>query len=152
MALPSTEQDRTKQAYEEVLSKPARRCAIVQNPGETIKVEIADDGDGGSVVNEYDTATGVAKDTPTVVVTYTVPVGKTFFFKQVEVSGSNRSTYKVEIAGSDQAKKRTYGSQLNEEFDFFNKLYAAGTVINVIAEHSRPTTGDFEARIIGNEV
>lgn len=152
MALPSTEQDRTKQAYEEVLNKPARRCTIVQNPGDAIKVEVVDDGDGGSVINEYDTATGVAKDTPTIVATYTVPVGKLFYLKHIEVSGTNRSTYIVQIAGSDQAKKRTYGSLLNEEFNFFNKLYNAGTIINVIAEHSRPTVSDYEARIIGNEV
>ncbi len=129
-----------------------QRVQIKNGIDSPIPVEIVDDGAGGTSVNEYDTAAAVAKDTPTTIVSYTVPVGKTFYFKGVEASGENRAKYDVLIGGSVEATKRTYQPVFNAEFLFYNHKVTAGTVILVRVEHNRPNAGDFEARISGNEV
>jgi hypothetical protein len=129
-----------------------QRVQVKNGVDSPVPVEIVDDGAGGSSVNEFDTITGLAKDTETTIVSYTVPAGKTFYFKQVEVSGTNRAKYKVLIDGNDEATKRTYSPLFNEHFLFYNHKVTEGKVILVRVEHKRSSSGDFEARISGNEV
>lgn len=152
MTLPCSRSDREYQSFVECGGSPARRTKICQEAGESIKVEVVDDGDGGSVKNFQGSSSSVPSSTPTTVVSLTVPVGKTFFMKQVEVSSTNRSTWIIKIAGTQEAKKRIWDSRFNETFDFFGIKLSAGTTIDVIAEHARGSVGDFDARIIGNEV
>ncbi len=117
-----------------------------------IPVEVVDDGASGVVTNTYSTVTALAKDTEVTLVTYTVPMGKTFYLKEIEASGSNRAKYKVIVDSNDEAFKRTYNTLLNTSFLFYNFKVTAGKTITLRVEHNRPSVGDFEARIIGNEV
>ncbi len=129
-----------------------QRVQVKNGVDSPIPVEIVDDGASGTVINTFNATTSVAKDTLTTIASYTVGVGKTFYLKLIEVSGSNRSEFTITINGADEARKRTYGSKLNEEFDFKNFKVTAGQVILVKAEHNRPTLSDYDVRIVGNEV
>lgn len=154
MALPQNRGQRDYEAFKENTNDGGvdRRAYVTNGPDSPIPVEIVDDGVGGTSINEYDTASAVAKYTPTTIVSYTVPAGKTFYFKGVEASGENRAKYDVLIGESVEATKRTYQPVFNAEFLFYNHKVTEGTVILVRVEHSRPDAGYFEARISGNEV
>ena len=105
---------------------------------------------GGTIVNTYDTASSVASGVPTTVVTFTVPIGKTFDVKLVEFSSTNIAEYNVDIDSSIEATRRTnFGADLSGEFKFEGLSLAQGSVIKLIAEHSRGGIADFEARILG---
>jgi hypothetical protein len=85
-----------------------------------------------------------------VLVSYTVPVGKIFYLEEVECGGENIARYDVLIDAVLSARKRTWFSGgLNLRF-IFNKLELnAGSIVTVKVEHTRPTSGDFESRIVG---
>lgn len=107
-------------------------------------------GGAGNVVNTYDTISAVPQNTTTTVVTYTVPVGKTFELDIVEFSGENIAKYQIDIDATIEATRRTnYGADLSGEFNMAGVCLAAGTIIKLTVEHPRPMSADFEGRITG---
>lgn len=152
MTMPCDIRERESDKFVECKGKSAVRTKICQEDGESIKVDIVEDGANGEVFNEYDTALSVAKDSPTIITTYIVPAGKATHLKLVEVSGSNRSTFTIKKNGQAMAVKRTRTNELNEEFEFHNLKIDAGDRIDVEVVHSRGSLGDYEARILGNEI
>lgn len=135
---------------------------------QAIDVNIAADdvgigGGGGGVgpippaatttINTFSTVAAVASAATTDIVSYTVPVGKTFYLSYVEFSGENIADFEVLSGVTVIAKKRTYfGGQLSGEFLFERTRFAATTIVKLRVTHARPTTGDFEGRINGWEV
>ena len=129
-------------------------------PDGSIKVNIVDT----SVVPEEvkgitNAITGVLKDVPTLLNTYTAPAGKKSYLQMIECSGGNIAKYWVEINGTTQRTRRTYfGGDLNTVFDY--DAYSEngfelqpGDVVTVRVEHFRPTfTGEFESFIQALEI
>lgn len=104
-------------------------------------------------INAYDESPAVPTGAETPVLTYVVPSGKIGFLYRVEASGENVARYKIQVNGDSIATRRTHhGSGLTTEFDFTtpNKrgtLLQAGDIVQVLALHNRPESGDFEARL-----
>lgn len=160
MAISNNKVDRIKQAYKENAIDGGidqRNCDITTHAKlEDIKGAL---GVGtGAAVNTYSEVSSVATSTPTTVVTYIAPVGKTSYLQLAEVSGTNIAEYELKINGTTQAKKRTYfGGKLNVTFDFEVQgarglNLSVGDTITIVVTHSRSMTGDFEARIQSFEV
>lgn len=107
----------------------------------------------GNVKNIFNAITAVPSSSTTAITTYMIPALTTAYLERVEVSGTNIAQYDVYINSSIVARKRTYfGNSLSETFDFSSTLnrglaISAGIIIEVRVTHTRPTVGDFEARI-----
>lgn len=102
--------------------------------------------------NIYNEITNLASGSLTTITTYTVPAGKSFRLMGIEASGSNIAEYTVTRNGANEAKKRSYFTDYNVEFDFKGTEFLAGEVIAVKVEHNRSMVSDHEANIIGIEV
>lgn len=152
MALPKTDYDREHEKFVECNNEVAVRTKLCQEPGETIKVDIVEDGENGEVKNVYNEIASVAASTLTSVVTYTVPAGKTFFLKHIEASGENRATFTVEINATVERKRQTYQPIFNTDFLFYNLRLSAGDIVTLRVFHTRGTAADFNGTILGNEV
>lgn len=152
MALPKTNCDREQEKFVECNNQVAVRTKLCQEPGEAIKVDLVEDGENGDVKNIYNEVASVAASTLTTVVTYTVPVGKTFFLKHVEASGENRATFTIEINATVERKRQTYQPIFNTDFLFYNLKLEAGDVVALRVFHTRGTSADFSGSILGNEL
>lgn len=142
---------------EKFIPSPSRVATGNANPT-AVEVFVGNSSDNpipvdiiGCNVNDYGTLTALASSTKTTIVSHTVPSGMTLKIKQVQVSGSNVATYTIEVDSTEEAKKRTYFTEYNAEFDFHGFEIGEGSVVDVKVIHSRPSTGDFEARILGIE-
>ena len=122
---------------------------VYDEVNECIRVCVISQDDIGSPLNIYGSVTSVASSTPTSIVSYLVPANKVFVLKEIEGSGCNISTFTVKKDSTDIANKRSYWCDFNVNFPFYNIEIQAGETIELIGEHLRPSTGDFEARIIG---
>lgn len=100
-------------------------------------------------INTFDSVSSVASGSLVDVVTYTVPAGKLFKLSVIEASGCNVSEYTVDIDGNTEGFKRSYWSNFNVDFNFIGLKLSAGSIIKLKAEHNRPSTGDFEGKILG---
>jgi len=111
----------------------------------------------GATVSTFGQVSALASGSETVVASYTVPIGKTFFLQHCEVSGENIAKYSVFVDGIRQSVKRTYwGGSFNEEFLFKDDLgrgveVAATKVVEIKTIHFSPVVGDFDGRILGVE-
>ena len=151
--------------YMQVDTDPAtgRYALIVNDPrlafdGDKLKVEatIISEGISGESIDAYDEITNQVFAAYHTIVSYTVPVGKTFHLRHVSVSGTNKATFRVlHGAGVILAKKRTYYTNFNEDFFFesdntLGNLFVAGENIYVDVTHSNAAAnGDFNATISG---
>jgi hypothetical protein len=143
------------------LSRVADSTGTIINPGtdESLQEIVALltaplPGVNGAPHHSFGEVVAVASGIPTDVVTYTVPAGKTLYLRHVAFSGSNVSTFWIDIDGSVQARKRTYFTEYNGDFFFegdsgHGLKVNAGQTITVVAEHSRPSLGDFDASMDG---
>lgn len=109
-----------------------------------------------NVLAIYSGITGVASSINTMLLSYTVPVGKTFLATRVEVNGSNIAIYQVLQNASIISQKRTYfGGGLSERIELecspvgAGLALSAGDVLEVMVEHFRPSVGDFDATLVG---
>ncbi len=116
------------------------------NPDGSINVVFSATG-GQVLTSNYSEVTGVATGVTTLINSYLASAGD--LLQKIEFSGTNIAEYELVIDGLTQDKKRTYfGSSLNGKFDFDNGLEVlVGQLIEIYVVHSRPTTGDFNARI-----
>lgn len=102
--------------------------------------------------NYYGEASSVASGVETTVVTYTVPVGLSSYIHYVEASGTNIAQYTVYKNGSPIAKKWSIYTKLDVDYTFVSPTtkgakFLAGDVITIKVLHSRPSLGDFSARL-----
>lgn len=126
------------------------------NSDGSINVNIVNATPGAQeVISFFSDVSSVVAGVSTDVLTYTVPVGKTFKLYTVEFSGSNTGVFETLINGSTEARKRTYfGGNLFDQFAFNGTgqeglLLVAGDIIKLTVIHSRPYVGDFEGRVLG---
>lgn len=150
VGLRSNRLDNEAGAFKECDGQVAKLVTVCMPAGEAIPVEITD-GNFGNSVNIYSEVTSVPQSSRVAVVSYTVPVGKMLFIKGVDCSGSNVSQFQVEIDSTVVASRRTYFTELNTFFHFSGLKVSAGSIVKVMVEHERPSSGDYEARIIGDE-
>lgn len=102
-----------------------------------------------SVFNEV---LAVASGVTTTLGTYTVPAGKTAVLEKIFASGDNIGQYDVFKNGVKIDSMKTYfGGMLNVNFDFSSGYsglsLVTGDVITIKVLHTRPSPGDFTARI-----
>lgn len=103
---------------------------------------------------EYDDVTDLAKDTPTEVISYTVPAGKKLVLTRVTFGGDNIAFYTLKIDGITKDRFETYfGGPFGSSFEFDDLddgwPLPPGTVISVEVEHFRPDPGMFHSRVQG---
>jgi hypothetical protein len=117
-------------------------------------INIAEDlPPGSSRKSLYNEVSSIASAAPTALLTYTVPPLTSAQLETVDVSGSNVATYQILVNGSVVDKRRTYfGNSLNDKFDFGKFIsLSAGDIVVVRVEHTRPSLGDFNARLTVTE-
>jgi len=101
-------------------------------------------------VNIFNAISSVASGATNDIVTYTVPVGKTFALELVEFSGENIANYIIYVDTDIVAYRRTwFGGSISGEFTFEGYRIAAGKVITLKVNNFRPSSADFEGRILG---
>lgn len=105
-------------------------------------------------VIEYQEELALAKNTPTELLSYTVPVAKKLILTRIAFGGDNIAAYVLKFDGITKDKFETYfGGGFCGSFDFFDLddgyPLAAGVVITVEVTHFRPDTGDFHSRLQG---
>ena len=130
---------------------------MLVNPDGSINVNVSSFGSSGTEVIQYSEVIGVAAAIETTIITYTVPVAKTFYLHNITVSGSNIGEYKVKINGTTKNKKRTWWTKFNEDFNFLASpnqglSLTAGQTVQVTILHNSSSVGDFNSSIQGLEV
>lgn len=104
----------------------------------------------GSVVNIFNQTTGVISGSETVIVSYTVPILKALSLNLCQFSGNNIALFNIYQDTTLIATYRTmFGTSLTGELNFSGLTFAAGTMIIIKVLQNRPSSGDFEGRIIG---
>lgn len=146
MAIPTTIEGREYTSFVECNGSTAKRVKVCQQAGETIKVEF---DQAGQSINSYNEILSLAGLASANVVLYTVPVGNIFTLSRIDFSGENKATYKVDINGSIQAKKRTWYIDYNGEIIFNNINLVAGDIIKLIVENNSNSIANFNANIQG---
>jgi hypothetical protein len=108
-----------------------------------------------SPISFFGEVTNVLPSTPTQILSYTVPAGEIFDLTRVYYSGDNIGQFDITLNGNLIGRSRTYfGGALNgtEEFGDYDESglrCVAGDIIAITVNHSRPYTGNFDARIEG---
>lgn len=131
------------------------RPVTIASDQTAIPVIISGTGLSGQAISNYSEITAVANGILSTILTYTVPIGKSLYLNRVEVSGTNISEFTVQFNSSINAKKRTFFGNLNELFDYAmggnenGYQLVSGTIITITTIHSRPSVGNFNARIQG---
>lgn len=98
---------------------------------------------------------GVPKSTPTVIGSYTVPAGMSFYLQCVELGGNNIGQFTVLVDSDVVAVVRTwFNGPFVQTIRFdgvgnLGKVIPPGAIISVSVEHPRPDAGKFEARVVG---
>ena len=103
----------------------------------------------GTTFNQYGEALSVAGLASAAIISYTVPINKTFAALVAEVSGTNRAEFIVEVNASTEAKRRTYFTEYNARFELSGMKLVAGDIIKIIVDNKTNSTADFNANIIG---
>lgn len=110
---------------------------------------------GSTATNVYAQISSVPNGSLTNVLTYVVPVGKTFFLQMMEAGGDNIGHYTLEVNGSVIGTARTWfnGPFIERlRFDGIGNVglpVAEGIIIRIKVIHYRPVAGTFEGRLIG---
>lgn len=128
------------------------------NPDGSINVNITPSDSSAKLQFTYTEISSVPAATPSALVSYTAPIGKTSFLQKIFVSGDNTATYKAKLNGVTVETTRTYfGGPLNSLMDFSDSstrglTLVSGDVVTVEVEHQRPFIGAFNGRIQAVEV
>jgi hypothetical protein len=122
------------------------------NPDGSINVNLTPSNTSSSIETTYNEITAVPNGSPTLIHSFTAPIGVLTFLQKVFVSGDNIAKYQVKINGIVVDTIRTYFSgNLHANFDFSDAsrgvLLAVGDLVEVFVEHNRPNVGSFTARI-----
>jgi hypothetical protein len=101
----------------------------------------------------FDEAPAVASGSETLIISYSVPIGKIALLQRITFSGENVATYNLYINGSIEERKRThFGADLSGEMVFLGggeegPKYVPGDTIELKVLHTRPNPGSFNGRI-----
>jgi hypothetical protein len=103
-----------------------------------------------SQVNEF-TITGlVASGSPQIILTYTVPSGKTLDINQIVAWGTYDGEYIINVAGTPSGGGRTSGATRTLDVSYSSPIVASsGDIVNITVEHYSSTTEGFKANLIG---
>jgi hypothetical protein len=114
-----------------------------------LAVDCTSSGTSGTATQIFNEVV-IAANTPLLVTTYTVPVGKTFILEGVIIGGGDSGKFEVQIDTVIQARIRTSGSArtINTMFPAPYDLIA-GQVIDVKARNVGDLQATFEATIYG---
>lgn len=100
--------------------------------------------------NYFGTASSVPSGVETTVLNKTITTTH-FLLQGIDVGGNNKAIYNIYIDGNLVAKKYTYYTKLHTFFSFSSLKIISGQAVTIKVLHNRPTTGDFQARILGIE-
>jgi len=106
-----------------------------------------------SGLQKYNSITSLASATETIITTHTTVGGRDTYLQAVDASGDNIAKYVVKVNGTAIDSQRTsFGGMLNCSFKYDGEVnpglkMVVGDVITVTVIHSRPSAGDFEAKI-----
>ena len=128
--------------------KVAVRTKICQDDGEILKVDI---GVRGVSKNIYNSVNSIPLGSESLVVSYTVPVGKKFDLRRVSASGDNIARFLVKINGDTKQAKRTWWTNFNAEFDLEEEILISGDVVTLFVENKGQDAVSFEGTINGGE-
>jgi hypothetical protein len=128
--------------------KHADRVTIAQADGDAIKVEL---GNKGITKNIYNDVNSVLPNTDTLVVSYTVPVGKKFDLNSATCSGENTAKFTVKINGAIIQVKRSWWTEFNVDFDFREQILSAGDVVEIFVTNNGKASVTFDSTVIGGE-
>ncbi len=123
------------------------------NPDGSLNVNIVETPVTGQTVKSTYGAAAIASMANGIVVTYTVPAGKTAIFQKANASGENVAQYTVLYNSAIFDLRRTmFGGDLTTDFDYItgnnNGLtLSSGDVIAIQVLNSRPTSANFNGRI-----
>lgn len=157
MAFPDSISDRERRSYRiDPLDADLTRQAaeVIFDPSALpIPVSISSSA-SGTVINAYGEAPAVASLDTIIVATYVVPASKKFFLQFIEVSGTNYAKFTIKKNSIAIGTIRTWWMNFNGKIDFIDAAnqgleLPATTVIDVEVFNDRPSSADFEARILG---
>lgn len=105
-------------------------------------------GVGGNAVNVYNEAAAVAASIETLVVSYTVPLGKKLRVNGAHGAGIVDTLFAVKKNTDYQSKKRNSWCERNVNFNLLFDA-VAGDTVSVYATHGNLVPQNFEANIFG---
>jgi hypothetical protein len=138
----------------------SRYALLVNDPrltftGMALNVVAGESVDLATQILKYDeTASPIAGGGTGTVVSYTVPVGKTFRLRHASASGDNIAEFFVKVNGATVAKKRSWYTDYNAEFFFGPSdgggyVAVAGDIVTIEVNNFGPNPGDFNGTIFG---
>jgi hypothetical protein len=149
VALSKNKSDREYSKFVECQNETAVRSKICQEDGESIKVELVEDGFTGETTNIFNKVSSVPASALTTVLTYTVPVASTFRLEEVSCSGENYAEYRVFKNGGQLDEGRTFWCDFNVTFNFKKLKLETGDILEVKVIHERPSLSTHSAKAIG---
>lgn len=97
----------------------------------------------------YNEQLTVASGATVTVVTYTVPVGKTFYFDSVQASGDTVGLYTIFNGATTIAKSRSTYGQYNATFNLNGLPFVAGQILSLVVTNDGTDVADFNGTIYG---
>lgn len=83
------------------------------------------------------------------IISYTIPANRSVRMRKIEVFGMNKGNFIVRLNGDILARKETYYTRYETEFDFENYTLIEGDVLTVEATNKGLNTALFNARLRG---
>lgn len=105
----------------------------------------------GTEANTYDDVTLVPTSVETTIVSYTVPVGYTFYFIGLNTSGNANAIFRLYVDGSIVLAARNSVANLTVSLNYSQSpiKVSAGDTIAIKVIHSVSASCDFEGTILG---
>lgn len=100
-------------------------------------------------LNLFEEDGAVASGATATILDYTIPPNRELRFRLCEVFGRNTGNYTVEIDGDLVARKETYYTRYETEFNFDNFELLEGQNLQIKVENKGPQTAYFNARVRG---
>lgn len=105
----------------------------------------------GTEANTYDDVTLVPTSAETTIVTYTVPLGNTFYFIGLNASGNANALYRLYVDGNIVLAARSSVANLTVSLSYAHSpiKVVAGDTISIKVIHEASVSCDFEGTILG---
>jgi hypothetical protein len=121
---------------------------IVQSDGDAIKVDI---GTRGVPKFEFNEIASVPVSIETLIVGFTVPVGKKFDISHATASGDNIGKYFLKVNDEIVQVKRSWWNNFNVDFNLNEIILNAGDKVEIFVENNGKDTVSFNGTIFGGE-
>lgn len=127
------------------IADPTGTNYLEPNPDGSINVVVTDNG--LTTKNEFGEVAGVVSGVTVEIASITATSNTKVL--SCDFGGTNVAAYSLYIGGQLAAKKYTYFTSLNGDFDFKDGLPVnSGDVVSVEVLHMRPDPGDFNVNIL----